>query len=312
MNIIVDGNWLLHSSMGKDLKELSLKMDGEWILKMKLKDSLSSHLAEIVGKFDFMNNLPILYLVKDSHSWRKDLNIPESLVQMDIKYKGQRNHSKDCDFVKIAAIFDEWFAEAKSGACLVSQNNLEGDDCILMLVNKFKAAKQNTVIVSSDADLTQLCYTGDFWFIAALSPFDGIVYAEQEIKHAAALFNPLFMFVSHFEKSKIVTRDKIIVNKILFGDVSDNIQSIGTVLRNGKKFNVTEKRLLAVLPEKIKTYDKLSEMKSTIANAVHTIVPELSVEEILNRLAYNEKLVVLDESYLPQGEAKIIRENIGG
>ena len=120
------------------------------------------------------------------------------------------------------------------------------------------------------------------------------------------------MIVSHFEKSKIVTRDKIIVNKILFGDVSDNIQSIGTVLRNGKKFNVTEKRLLAVLPEKIKTYDKLSEMKSTIANAVHTIVPELSVEEILNRLAYNEKLVVLDESYLPQGEAKIIRENIGG
>jgi 5'-3' exonuclease len=198
---------------------------------------------------EFSNETNYLYLVKDSPSWRKEYFE---------NYKSTRKHNKEIDDV-----FNYTYNSILNNKDNIKYNiiqidHLEADDIIAVMSNKL-CNKYSVTIVSEDKDYYQI-----------LDPDKDIKIININKKEHL------------FDKSK---SKQFLLEKILYGDKSDNIPNI-RVGRNKKKL-LTDPLLL----ESMMTNNK-----------------EFKIQFELNRMLIDFDYI--SKKYINQIEKEIIRLNL--
>ena len=199
------------------------------------------------------------------------------------------------------------------GISVYQEEYVEGDDWCAMLSRKLVKNGTNCIIWSADRDLTQLVQTNNNGnFCVCWSPFS----SRNKYGHSMKLFvdnspnnfnlmNPNYM--SNYNLLKKICNlaeciDRInphdvIVYKIFFGDVSDNIFCPLKIQRKTRLQSIPKKTFdLNVDIDTDDTFVKVINENRSIYN--NKLVN--SDDEILEHLKYNRTLVTLDEKYYPK------------
>ena len=137
--------------------------------------------------------------------------------------------------------FDTLKDELNSNDLFCRENGMEGDDWCYHWSRYLNEQGTNVIIWTKDKDLTQLVkMNNDRYFTIGWNEDSGIISCEMPEEDLSFLFNAQFiandtLFQSLIDKAgKITTINpkEIVIDKILRGDSSDNIQPI--VLRFSK------------------------------------------------------------------------------
>jgi hypothetical protein len=265
--------------------------------------NLAFTLKKEIGQVDH------IYFCEDSFKcWRKT-RYPE--------YKANRQHNQDFDLDKYLFITQQIKNEVKDH--LVGQEELEADDIIYFMINKFaldhiknNSVGKNIFIISGDSDLDQLVYQKDNFLVCRFNPLsqkrhfyipDNFEIKEsiQEAKEADSfdMFDGIFdiqIAISHIEhlhqkiynnSIKINPKLELLV-KVICGDKkSDNIPSAYQKnVANGKVQNIGD-------AGKAKITTKLNELLLTDPNILE--LNEENFKKLIPHILYVVK-GQLDES----------------
>ena len=319
--LIVDGNWLLQSRMSVMIDQFNVSLDES--LRDRAYEELSSRLAysitHILNRFPVIDNL---VLVADGGSWRKKLPRPASL--QDIAYKGNRVESEERDWKRIYGALNDLTRRCDSLGITSSRFfDIEGDDWCWYWSRRLNAEGTHCIIWTIDNDLKQLVQVDNGAFTAWYNDRNGL-FLHDSLKEQAV--DEIDFFMSYDTNSPVLNEIKrgatavsyidpnsVILDKIICGDNSDNIKSLVQYVKNGRNRRVGEKECDKLLQSlNITNIDELNKNKDVIIDNLLDKYSELdlSKEELSERFDYNEKLVWLDESTIPQSiQAKMCEEN---
>ena len=292
--LIIDTNYFLISRafIVKDL----IHIDQPEEVKIQGCNELFSMILSQIGGFIEKNNPLItdISLVCDRGSWRKQLEIPESLKQQEVTYKGQRKKkhlgsgfNPDWDLVwseydkfikKLKdeyklSIFYDWFVEGDDWARFLVEYNHN------LNLKKSNDEENNYVILwTTDNDWKQLLRFGNtFWYngktlciphnfrkskpninefnkntqLNIFGNFD-ISYINNNSGNSNysqnSKIDSIEKFIDIFDKQnklEYIQAEDIIIEKILLGDISDNIFPLWNSINKdtGKRVNLTNKLL---------------------------------------------------------------------
>ena len=237
VDLVIDGNYIL-SKLVFSLHKHNLLFGG-------LHKALENNITGYRKWYPFTN----VYLVSDSKekSWRKKL-IEE--------YKGTRKKDTEIDWNFVYTAYGEFKEEIKSTMKVLEAPHIEGDDWISYLTEKANNEKRSVIIVSNDYDIKQMVnyslepltinlMTNEMYnkeklflpknyqvFLNKLSklPNDDIFNLNDNADFISLLDN----FINKYEVHEIDPVESLII-KIISGDSSDNISSVWSVTKNGKK-----------------------------------------------------------------------------
>ena len=243
VDLIIDGNYIL-SKLVFTLHKHNLLFGG-------LHKALENNITGYRKWYPFTN----VYLVSDSKekSWRKKL-IDE--------YKGTRKKDTDIDWNFVYTAYGEFKEEVKSTMKVLEAPHIEGDDWISYLTEKANTEGRSVIIVSNDYDIKQMVnysldpltinlMTNEMYnkeklflpknyqvFLNKLSrlPNDDIFNLNDNVEFIGLLDN----FINKYEVHEIDPMESLII-KIISGDSSDNISSVWSVTKNGKKRGIADK-----------------------------------------------------------------------
>ena len=190
--------------------------------------------------------------------WRKDL-----YKDIDgMEYKGTRGKDDDKDWNNIYSTIDKLKAiYKKSGFIVTAINHTEADDIATMWKEYMFSMNEDVVIVSSDMDWVQLVSKNNDNVCVCYNPIANNksqkkLYVSQEIYDWIHTPDSTDIFFRNVNKTRktlktvmisdpkitfdIIDPDRVLLNKIMTGDVSDNVPSFWHYYRNGRKQNVTE------------------------------------------------------------------------
>lgn len=235
LNIIIDGNYIL--------SRLVFTLHKNNLLYGALYTALENTISNYKKWYPFTN----VYIVSDSKekSWRKSINS---------KYKSHRKKDSEIDWQFVYKTYDE-FKSRVTGAKIFEYPGIEGDDWISFLVHESNKLNQSNIIVSNDHDIKQLLgfsldplwinfMTNEMYnqekifipknyqiFINELKnlPNDDIF----SLNDNSDFINLIDKFLSKCTINEIDCVESLIV-KVISGDVSDNIQSVYQITKNGK------------------------------------------------------------------------------
>lgn len=305
LTLIIDGNWLLMSR----LAILDKRFSDDKELNKNLKLLMVRSIGVVLRTFPDIDNV---IFVSDGGSWRNQVPVPEFLKSHNIEYKGTRVKSEEVNWELLFENFNEFQSVlvSESGITVCHENMIEGDDWCYYWSKLLNDQNTNVLIWSSDRDLTQLvtvkdngCFTA--WWNSKI----GIIEEDSENSEIDFLFNPYKdknnQILSNLEdKSTKVTKinpKKILLDKIIRGDISDNVKPI--LLRKTKNasryFKVSAKDIdysLDIWNEKA-----VDEYVSRIYNLRNYRGKEIfSLKDNLDHFRYNRRLVALDLRNYPE------------
>ena len=250
LNLIIDGNYVL--------SRLVFTLHKNNLLFGALYNSLENTISNYKKWYPFTN----VYLVSDSKekSWRKKLLGD---------YKSHRKKDSDIDWSFVYKTYEEFKSNAK-GIRVLEAPGIEGDDWISLIITESNQKAQSNVIVSNDHDIKQL-------LSFSLDPL-WINFMTNEMYNQEKLFLPknyqLFVdkvnklpnddifnlndnsdflrlfnrFINKYQINEIDSLQSLII-KVISGDVSDNIQSVFQVNKNGKTRGIGSKGALSIFEE---------------------------------------------------------------
>lgn len=308
LTLIIDGNWLLMSRLGV----LMSKYDDDELynnLKLLIIKSIKVALKSLPG----IDN--IIFVADGGGSWRNEIEIPKFLnhdeLGKEVEYKGTREKSQDIDWDKIFAAYDELFIELESnGIHTYKEKNIEGDDWCWYFSNSLNENNINCIIWTSDNDLKQLVKMNkDNCFVGWWNSNNGIYLSDYNEDDIDFLFNinyndnkqvlnNLLLKISNVNK---ISPKTIIIEKILRGDMSDNIFPIFL-----KKSNSNSTKTFRLYKTDI-NYDLNINDDNNVKSYIHDICENkkyknklLQTESnIFEHFNYNKHLIVLDKQYYP-------------
>ena len=304
LTLIIDGNWLMMSRMstlnGKYATTESMMQD----LKLLMIKSINV----VLRTFQTIDNI---VFVADGGSWRSKVEAPSFLVRDGVEYKGNRVRGEELDWDVVFREYENFWTLLKStGINVFKDFGIEGDDWCWFLSKELNKSQTNVLIWTKDRDLTQLVHTDkDGCFTAWWNKENGVVFQERDSDCTSFLLNPYYADNAKYEndlmknslKTTYINPNAVVIDKIIRGDQSDNIQPI--ILRNAKgnsdkKFRVSTKDIDYDLDphdyEAVTSY-----IKKLLASKNYVGRVDQPYENILEHFVYNATIVCLDEASYP-------------
>lgn len=306
-DLVIDGNYIL--------SRLVFTLHKNNLLYGALHKSLENAINNYRKWYPFAN----VYLVSDSKekSWRK---------QLTKAYKANRKKDNDIDWAFVYNAYDE-FKQSMVGLVRVLESpHVEGDDWISFLTSKGNAEGRSSIIISNDYDIKQIVgYSIDPLYINIMS---------NEMYNKEKLFMPnnyqLFMskvrelpnndifnlndnsdylglldrFLKKYEIVEIDPMESLVV-KIISGDQSDNIESVWSQTKNGKKRGIGPKGAKTIYENYIVEFGNVNledpDLYENIADLIceKKKLSKTQIESIVENIISNVKLIDLRLENLP-------------
>jgi len=308
VDLIIDGNYIL-SKLVFTLHKHNLLFGG-------LHKALENNITGYRKWYPFAN----VYLVSDSKekSWRKKL-IEE--------YKGTRKKDTDIDWNFVYTAYGEFKEEVKSTMKVLEAPHIEGDDWISYLTEKANSEGRSVIIVSNDYDIKQMVnysldpltinlMTNEMYnkeklflpknyqvFLNKLSrlPNDDIFNLNDNVEFIGLLDN----FINKYEVHEIDPMESLII-KIISGDSSDNINSVWSVTKNGKKRGIGAAGAKTIYDEYLLEFGEVNLLDPDLHENIADLICEKKklgksqISPIVGNIEMNVRLIDLRMSNLPQ------------
>ena len=307
VDLIIDGNYIL-SKLVFTLHKHNLLFGG-------LHKALENNITGYRKWYPFTN----VFLVSDSKekSWRKKL-IDE--------YKGTRKKDTDIDWNFVYTAYGEFKEEVKSTMKVLEAPHIEGDDWISYLTEKANSEGRSVIIVSNDYDIKQMVnyslnpltinlMTNEMYnkeklflpknyqvFLNKLSrlPNDDIFNLNDNVEFIGLLDN----FINKYEVHEIDPMESLII-KIISGDSSDNINSVWSVTKNGKKRGIGQSGAKTIFDDYIREFGEPSLVDPDLHENIADLICERkklskgSISSIVGNIEMNVRLIDLRICNLP-------------
>ncbi len=308
LDIIIDGNYIL--------SKLAFTLHKNNLLFGALYQALDNTIKNYRKWYPFSN----IYLVSDSKekSWRK---------QIISEYKSTRKKDSDIDWGFVYDTYAEFKEEMKKSIKVLEAPHIEGDDWLSFLVEKSNREERSTIIVSNDYDIKQLVkFNLDPLYINIMT---NEMYNKQKLflpknyqlflnKVNSLPNNDIFNlndntefisfignFIDKYEVNEIDSVESLII-KIISGDVSDNIDSVWSQVKGGKKRGIGAKGAKTIYDTYITEFGELSledpDLYENIADLIceKKKLSKTKIDSIVQRIRGNFQLIDLRVNNLPQ------------
>jgi 5'-3' exonuclease len=309
-DLIIDGNYLLN--------RLTFTLHKNNLLFGSLHKSLELSIIGYRKWYPFAN----IYLVSDSRekSWRKKLNH---------NYKANRKKDSDIDWEFVFTAYGEFKDSIKSkGVKILEAPHIEGDDWISFIIEKSNSEGRCTMVVSNDHDIKQLVnYSLNPLWINIMSnemfnkqklflPKNYQIFLNQlkNLNNSDDIFNlndnQLFInlldnFVDKYEVIEVDPIESLII-KLISGDVSDNISSAWSIIKNGKKRGIADKGAKNIFDEYILNFGEPKLDDPDLTENIADLICEKkklsrsSISDIKENIESNMKLILLKTEFFPK------------
>lgn len=308
VDLIIDGNFIL--------SKLVFTLHKNNLLFGSLHQSLENTIKNYRKWYPFSN----IYLVSDSKekSWRK---------QIITSYKATRKKDSDIDWTFVYQTYGEFKESIKSHSKILEAPHVEGDDWISFLVEKANSEGRSTIIVSNDYDIKQIVSFG-------LDPlYINIMTNEMFNKEKLFLPNNYQIFLNRVSNmgnddifnindnsefllllNKFIIKYQIVeinpveslIIKIISGDTSDNIESVWSQTKNGKKRGIGKTGAESVIKTYINEFGEIDindlDLPDNIADLIceKKKISKKEIGKISDKFLFNKKLIDLTVSNLPK------------
>lgn len=306
-DLIIDGNYILSKN--------TFTLHKNNLLFGALHKSLENTINNYRKWYPFAN----VYLVSDSKekSWRKKLTG---------NYKATRKKDSDIDWTFVYNAYSEFKESMKGLVKILEAPHIEGDDWISFLVTKANRQGRSTIIVSNDYDIKQIVGYG-------LDPLY-VNIMTNEMYNKEKLFLPknyqLFInkvsklpnndifdlndnndflsllnrFLNKYEIVEIDPVESLLI-KIISGDQSDNIESVWSQNKSGKKRGIGAKGAKNIYDEYLLEFGEINlydpDLYENIADLIceKKKISKTQIESIVDRIKTNMKIIDLRLHNLP-------------
>ena len=307
-DLVIDGNYIL--------SRLVFTLHKNNLLFGALHKSLENAINNYRKWYPFAN----VYLVSDSKekSWRR---------QLTKAYKANRKKDNDIDWTFVYNTYDEFKQSMSNLVKILEAPHVEGDDWISFLTTKANEEGRSTIIVSNDHDIKQIVgYSIDPLWINIMT---------NEMYNKEKLFMPknyqIFMsnvkslpnddifnlndnsdflvllnrFLTKYEIVEIDPMESLVV-KIISGDQSDNIGSVWSQVKNGKKRGIGAKGAKSIYDNYLVEFGEVNledpDLYENIADLIceKKKLSKTQIESIVENIQGNVKLIDLRLENLPQ------------
>lgn len=306
-DLIIDGNYIL--------SRLVFTLHKNNLLYGALHKSLENAINNYRKWYPFAN----VYLVSDSKekSWRKKITKA---------YKSNRKKDNDIDWSFVYSAYDEFKKSIGEVVTILEAPHVEGDDWISFLSEKSNNDGRSTIIVSNDHDIKQIVN----WNLNPLF----INVMTNEMYNKEKLFMPknyqifisnvkslpnndifnlndnsdflvlLDRFLSKYEIVEIDPMESLVV-KIISGDQSDNIGSVWSQVKNGKKRGIGAKGAKSIYDNYIVEFGEMNLKDPDLYENIADLICEkkklskTQIESIVQNIMSNIKLIDLSIENLP-------------
>ena len=306
VDLIIDGNYIL--------SKLVFTLHKNNLLFGALHKSLENNISNYRKWYPFAN----IYLVSDSKekSWRK---------QYTSAYKATRKKDTDIDWNFVYETYGD-FKKTITGCKVLEAPNVEGDDWISFLVEKANDEGRSSIIISNDYDIKQkVSYGLNPLFINIMSnemynkeklflpknyqlflnkvsnlPNDNIF----ELNDNSEFLEMMTRFIEKYEVNEINPIESLMI-KIISGDQSDNISSVWSVTKNGKKRGIGTKGAKGIYDSYIEEFGEINLLDPDLHENIADLICEKKklskskIEEIVENIEGNFKLIDLRLHNLP-------------
>jgi len=305
LTLLIDGNWLLMSRLSAIVNNY---VDDNELCKA-LQLLMIQSIKKVIKKFQIIDNI---IFCADGGSWRNDIPIPETVRDDDgniIKYKGNREKDANINWDLIFKAYENLISQLNNyGINTYKEHLVEGDDLLWWWSKKLNSNGINCIIWTKDNDLKQLvnidnnkCFT--VWW----NETNGMFVENFDEDDLDFLFNNEYnendiIFKKIINNTPVVkfNKEDIIINKIIRGDKSDNIEPVlyKQSPKSTRKYRITEKEIDYSINWKnddiiYDYFNKLLKSKKYSKNV------NKSLDEVVEHYIYNRKLVALDKDYYP-------------
>lgn len=309
VDLVIDGNFLLN--------KLVFTLHKNNLLFGALGASLDGAISGYRKWYPFAN----IYLVSDSKekSWRKKIHSD---------YKGTRKKDNTIDWEFVFTAYNEFKDDIRNrGVKILEAPEVEGDDWISYLVEKSNSAGRSVLIISNDYDIKQLVYF-------SLDPLF-INFMSNELFNKQKLFLPknyqMFLssinklesndifnlndnndfvnlmksFIDKYEIHEVSYIESLVV-KLISGDSSDNIPSVWSIVKNGRKRGIAEKGAKSIYDEYLINWGEPNLNDKDLAENIADLICEKkrlsksNIKWIEGNINFNMKLILLDTSQMPE------------
>ena len=307
VDLLLDGNYLL--------SKLVFTLHKNNLLFGALHKSLENTISNYRKWYPFAN----VYLVSDSKekSWRK---------QLAGSYKATRKKDSDIDWNFVYNAYGEFKDSMKGFVKVLESPHVEGDDWLSFLANKANNEGRSTIIVSNDYDIKQIVNYGlDPLFINIMTnemynkeklflPKNYQIFLNKVSKLPSDdIFNLndnadflllLDRFIKKYEINEIDPVESLMI-KIISGDTSDNIGSVWSVTKNGKKRGIGDKGAKTIYDEYLQEFGEVNlgdpDLYENIADLIceKKKLSKTQIESIVENIKANMKLIDLRLHNLP-------------
>lgn len=201
----------------------------------------------------------VIFACDSRNYWRKSLY--DDIEGED--YKGTRKYDDEKDWTKIYETFDN-VRESLSNKGFITSSvmNAEADDMAALWSKYLMDNGEDVILVSSDKDWTQLVSfdTDKKIFCACYNPIANNrgqkkLYISYEIDEWLNTEDKVDIFFTNFDSIKnkikniesvdskiykeLIDPERVVLDKIMCGDTSDNVPAFFSYYKNGKKVRVT-------------------------------------------------------------------------
>lgn len=307
-DLILDGNYLLNKN--------TFTLHKNNLLFGALHKSLENTVNNYRKWYPFAN----VYLVSDSKekSWRKKLIT---------SYKATRKKDSDIDWQFVYNAYGEFKESIRSLVKVLEAPHIEGDDWISFLVKKANDEGRSTIIVSNDYDIKQIVgygldplyiniMTNEMYnkeklflpknyqiFLNKVSKLDNDdIFNLNDNNEFLLLMNK---FLNKYDVNEIDPIESLIV-KIISGDISDNINSAWSQIKNGKKRGIGERGAKSIYDEYLKEFGEMNLQDPDLYENIADLICEkkklskTQIEDIVENIKGNMRLIDLRVHNLPE------------
>lgn len=330
INIIIDGNYLFHRSLhiyqSEDalagLPKLTSENDRSIFARKVLTDICYTIRKVASNKID-----KVIFTI-DGRSWRKDVKIEENEG-----YKSNRKKGSEINWEGFYEVMDEVGSILSKRNVYVSRvKKAEGDDLMYLYANKFINDNQNTMVVTGDKDIWQIVDNnkGNFTVVYMPDTRRNTLVMDKETKrilderlkpkHSVNTeFSPYDALIEITDKYEVVDPVYHAFIKVFTGDSGDAVPCLftwETKTKTGKTMvnKLTEKRVGRIWKEAerktrqgktpwsvIFDLHKRGEfIKSVISDVSKGANENDPVEDLIQRMERNTKLMILHTSCIPE------------
>lgn len=308
VDLIIDGNFILSKNV--------FTLHKNNLLFGALYKSLENSVNNYRKLYPFAN----IYFVSDSKekSWRK---------KIATSYKATRKKDNDIDWEFVYNTYIEFKEKIVTGIKVLEAPHIEGDDWVTFLVDKANNEGRSTIIVSNDYDINQkVSYSIDPLYINIMTneiynkekiflPKNYQIFLTNVYKLPSDdIFNLndnsdflqlLDRFINRYNVNEIDPVESLMI-KIISGDVSDNINSVWSIIKNGKKRGIGVKGAKSIYDEYITEFGQMDLHDKDLYENIADLICEkkklskTQIEPIVENIKYNMRLIDLRMQNLPK------------